>query len=669
MIVWFRQVFSRWGKFLPLSTSPELGVLILAGISVTGLVLGSRQFGQLESLELAAYDAMVRLRPAAPTDPRLLIVAITEADIRTQQRLPLPDRVYAEALSQLQQHQPRVIGLDILRDIPMEPGHAALTKELQRSNVVVIQSLGNSPEEAVPAPPVVPANRVGFSDLITDTDGVVRRNLMFASDSTTEYVSFSTRLAMQYLNNSGDRRSNGDFGLGKATFAPLRANSGGYQRIDAAGEQILLNYRSARYPAAVVTLNQVLQKQVNPALIKDRVVLIGTTAPSAKDLFFTPFSPAETANPKMPGVVIHAQMLSHTLTAALEGRSLFWFWSEPIEVLWIVSWAIAGGLIAGWVQRAFILALAGTGLLLLLGAVSYSLFLHQAWVPIAAPALAAIAVGSFTIIYQMQYARQQQQIVMKLLGQQTSPEIASALWNSRDRLLQSGRLAGQTLTVTVLFIDIRNFSGISEQQSPEVMMGWLNEYMSSMTQAVHQHQGIVNKFMGDGLMAVFGVPVPRLTLAEIAEDARQSVACAVEMGDRLQTLNQDWQQRSLPVVQMRAGIYTGTVMAGSLGGKNRLEYAVIGDSVNIAARLEACQKDKQTELCRILIARETLDQLQERFHVESWGHLPMRGRQSLVEVFQVLGYADSVNQPRERDQPQPELYRDRLITEDTLEQP
>ncbi len=664
MIVWFRQVFLRWCNFLPLSTSTELGVLILTGMSVTGLVLGTRQLGQLESSELAVYDAMVRVRSETDVDSRLLIVAITEADIRTQKRWPFPDSVYAAALSQLQQHQPRAVGLDILRDIPAEPGHDALMKELRRSNVIAIQSLGNTPEEAIPAPPKLPSDRVGFSDLITDTDGVIRRNLMFVSDDAAQYVSFSTRLAMQYLNHSSDRLPNGDFVLGKAVFSPLRSNSGGYQRIDAAGEQILLDYRSAQYPSEVVTLSQVLQNQVNPALIKDRVVLIGTIAPSVKDLFFTPFSAAARANSKMPGVVVHAQMVSQTLTAALEGRSLFWFWSEPMEVLWIVSWAIAGGLLAGWSQRPFMLALAGTGLLLLLMGAGYSLFLHQAWVPIAAPAIAAIAVGSFTITCQIQYARQQQQIVMKLLGQQTSPEIASALWNSRDRLLQSGRLAGQTLTVTILFIDIRNFSGISEQHPPEVMMGWLNEYMSSMTQAVHQHHGIINKFMGDGLMAVFGVPVPRLTIAEIAEDARQTVACAVEMGDRLQTLNQDWQQRGLPVVEMRAGIFTGDVMAGSLGGKNRLEYAVIGDSVNIAARLEAWQKDKQTNQCRILIARETLDHLQEQFYVESWGHLQLRGRQSLVEVFQVLGYADSSNQLSELDQPQPQLYRDRLITED-----
>ncbi len=663
MIVWFHQFFSRWRKFLLPSTSVELGVLILTGISVTGLVLGTRQLGQFESSELAVYDTMVRLRSAPHADARLLIVAITEADIRTQKQWPLPDRVYAEALSQLQQHQPRVIGLDILRDLPSPPGNSALTKELQRSNVIVIQFIGNTPEEAIPAPPKVPANRVGFSDLMTDIDGVIRRNLMFVSDGV-EYVSFSTRLAMRYLNHSGDRLPNGDFVLGKAIFSPLKSNSGGYQRIDAAGEQILLNYRSVRYPSEVVTLNQVLQKQVNPALVKDRIVLIGTTALSAKDLFFTPFSPAETKNPKMPGVVIHAQMLSHTLTAALEGRSLFWFWSEPIEILWIVSWAIAGGMLAYRVQRPFMLVLAGTGLLLLLAGIGYVLFLHQGWVPIAAPALAAIAVGSFTIVHQMQYARQQQQIVMQLLGQQTSPEIASALWKSRDRLLQSGRLTGQTLMVTILFIDIRNFSGISEQYSPEVMMNWLNEYMSSMTQAVHRHHGIVNKFMGDGLMAVFGVPVPRLAIAEIAEDAQQTVACAVEMGDRLRALNQDWQQRGLPVVQMRAGIFTGNVMAGSLGGKNRLEYAVIGDSVNIAARLEACQKEKQADRCRILIARETLDHLQNQFYVEPWGHIKLKGRQSPVEVFQVLGYVDSIHQSSELDRPHPPLDRDRSAPED-----
>jgi class 3 adenylate cyclase len=403
----------------------------------------------------------------------------------------------------------------------------------------------------------------------------------------------------------------------------------------------LLNYRTAKNPAEEVTFTQVLQGEIQPQQVKDRIVLIGVTAPSLKDTFFTPYTTVNSTTPKISGVWIHAQMVSQILTAATNGRSLFWFWPERMEVAWIIAWAIIGGWIAWSVSRPLLLLLTTSGLLGLLIGISYYAFLQQGWIPTAAPLLATLSMGGFTIAYQMYDARQQQQIVMKLLGQQTSPEIASALWSSRDRLLQSGILAGQNLIVTVLFIDIRSFSSISEQHPPERVMSWLNEYMGAMTQVVHLCHGIVNKFMGDGLMAVFGVPVPRSTPAEIAEDARQAVTCALLMGDRLQELNQDWQQRNLPVVQMRAGIFTGPVMAGSLGSKNRLEYAIIGDSVNIASRLEGCEKERQTTLCRILIARETLDFLPDQFVVESWGKLQLRGRQRPVEVYQVLGHTPS----------------------------
>jgi class 3 adenylate cyclase len=108
------------------------------------------------------------------------------------------------------------------------------------------------------------------------------------------------------------------------------------------------------------------------------------------------------------------------------------------------------------------------------------------------------------------------------------------------------------------------------------------------------------------------------------------------MGDRLQELNQNWQSRGLPVVQMRVGIFTGPVMVGSLGGKERLEYGVIGDSVNIAARLESCEKHSQPSDCRILIAHETLVYLQEEFQVEAWGALQLKGKQHKVDVYRVI---------------------------------
>lgn len=630
------QTLSRWQKGILRRIPIEVKTILLAGVGIVGFLLGIRHVGGLEWLELVVYDQMVQLRSDEPPDPRLLIVTITDADIRAAQRWPLSDHTLAKVLNQLQQYQPRAIGLDLFRDIPNEPGHAELVAALKRPNVVAISYMGHTADDAIPGPPTLPKSQIGFSEVVTDPDGKTRRNLMFASDGNETLTSFSLRLAMLYLRDQGKVTTNDELQLGNTVFPRLRSRSGGYQTIDDRGYQILLNYRSGSSPAQTVTLTQVLKGDVKPEWIRDRIVLIGVTAISLKDLFFTPYSAIATDNRTMPGVMIHAQKVSQVLAAVLDDRPLFHFWSDGAEVIWMIGWAVIGGGIAWKTRHPVMLIALEASLLLMLFGIGCYLFNQQIWVPIAVPAVAAIATGSFTIAYQMQQAQQQHQIVMKLLGQQTSPEVAAALWNSRDRLLQSGMLAGQGLTVTVMFADIKSFSAISEQRSPELVLNWLNEYMRTMTQEVRTHHGIINKFLGDGLMAVFGVPLPRTTWAEVAEDAQRAVACALTMGDRLQALNRDWQQRGLPVVQMRVGIFTGSVMAGSLGGKDRLEYAVIGDSVNIASRLESCEKDRQPDNCRILIARETLNYLADKFQVESWGSLQLRGKQHTVEVYRVL---------------------------------
>jgi class 3 adenylate cyclase len=235
-------------------------------------------------------------------------------------------------------------------------------------------------------------------------------------------------------------------------------------------------------------------------------------------------------------------------------------------------------------------------------------------------------------------------MVMTLLGQSTSPEIATALWQNRDRLLQSGKLPGQKLIATMLFTDIRGFSAISEPMPPEALLELLNVYLEAMTEEIRRHQGIVNKFTGDGLLAVFGVPMPRLTLEEVAQDASHAVSCALAMSDRLQQLNHHWQQTGIKPIQMRVGIFTGPIVAGSLGGKDRMEYGVIGDSVNIASRLEGCAKDRQVSNCRILIAYETLQYVEGRFIVEPWGTMALRGKQQPVDVYRVISHAADVAQ-------------------------
>jgi adenylate cyclase len=236
-------------------------------------------------------------------------------------------------------------------------------------------------------------------------------------------------------------------------------------------------------------------------------------------------------------------------------------------------------------------------------------------------------------------------IVMKLLGQNTSPQIAEELWQRRDRLLKSGKLPGIKLTATMMFADIKDFSTISEQMTPEALLEWLNEFLGVITQELIHRQGIVNKFTGDGFMAVFGVPTRRLETREVDEDARAAVACALGICDILEQMNKNWQRQGLPVIQMRIGMFTGPIVAGSLGGKDRLEYGVIGDSVNIASRLESCEKHRQPTNCRILIGHETLVHLRDRFEVESWGPLALKGKQQMVDVYRVIGLRRNAPHP------------------------
>lgn len=612
--------------------------IVFASITVTALVLGIRHFGGLQPLEVAAFDGMMRLRPDAGRDDRLLVVEINEADIAQLKQWPPSDRVLAQLLQQLQQHQPQVIGLDLVRDNPHPPGYEELVAQLQQPNVIAITSIGNTERDRVAAPPSVPETQVGFSDLPTDPDGRVRRNLMFASNGETTLTSFSLQLALIYLGNRGiyeQLTEANQYQLGKRVFAKLQKNSGGYQTIDARGYQVLLNYRTPGNIARKINLTQVLQGDFEPEWVKDKIVLIGATAPTLKDLFFTPYSAAEHGK-QMPGVLVHSHMTSQILSTVLDRQSLFWFWSEGVEDLWVLAWAIGGAIVVWYIRHPVVLGCSIIALLGVLGGISYGLFTQAGWVPVAAPGLAFTLTATTGVLYKVQLSWQQQQMVMKLLGQQTSPEIANALWNSRDRLVQSGMLPAQTLTATILFSDLKNFSTLAEKKSPEELMAWLNPYLSAMTEEVLNHNGIVNKFTGDGIMAVFGVPVARTTTEEIAQDAQNAVNCALAMGACLQQFNQKWQQQGLPEVGMRIGIFTGSVTVGSLGGKHRLEYGVIGDSVNVASRLESCEKDRQPDLCRVLIARETLEYLQGKFQVESWGELMLKGRDNPVEVYRVI---------------------------------
>jgi CHASE2 domain-containing sensor protein len=402
-----------------------LKVVAIATVTVTSLVLGIRQLGWLELSELSVFDRMVQLRPQLPPDPRLLIVEITEADLQTLNRPTPSDQDVAKVMANLLQLQAKVVGLDLHRDLPQEPGQRELLRQLQNPKAIAIMNLGSPNSRRIPPPPGVPADRIGFNDLPIDPDGIVRRNLMFASLESESYYSFSLRLALKYLSEQGitPLRSsiNADYvQLGEVVFIPLKPNSGAYQNEDTAGYQILLNYRSAGNVARRISFMDVLRTNIDPDWVKDKIVLIGTTAPSAKDLFNTPYITGQREDLRISGVVVHAQMLSQFLSAVLDERPLFWFWSEWVEMLWIAGWAIVGGSVGWFVRHPIGLGLSGVIVIVFLSTASFSLFLQQGWVPVVAPAIAATITGGAVIIYRAYQMQQEQQAITRLWSSRNS---------------------------------------------------------------------------------------------------------------------------------------------------------------------------------------------------------------------------------------------------------
>jgi len=234
---------------------------------------------------------------------------------------------------------------------------------------------------------------------------------------------------------------------------------------------------------------------------------------------------------------------------------------------------------------------------------------------------------------------------MQLFSRHVAPEVAETIWEQRHQFMDGGRPRSQKFTITVLFTDLRGFTSVSERMDPQALLDWLNVYMEAMAQLVMTHGGIVDDYSGDSIKADFGVPLPRTTEAAISRDAVAAVDCALAMERELKQLNTVWQQQDLPTVQMRIGIFTGPVVAGSLGSAQRLKYTTVGDTVNIASRLESFDKEMvDPELadspCRILIGETTLRYLGHQFQTKIIGEANLKGKDERVTIYRVVGRAD-----------------------------
>jgi adenylate cyclase len=193
-----------------------------------------------------------------------------------------------------------------------------------------------------------------------------------------------------------------------------------------------------------------------------------------------------------------------------------------------------------------------------------------------------------------------------------------------------------------LFTDLVGFTSISEKTDPQALMDWINTYLNSVAKMIMENGGVIDDYFGDGIKANFGVPFPRTTEAEIRQDAINAVDCALAMEQEIVRLNAEMQGQGRPPLKMRVGIFTGTVVAGSLGSAERLKYTTMGDTVNTASRLESFEKDLPDpefaeRPCRILIGEQTLRRLNQQFETRKFGEVILKGKDESVTVHRVVG--------------------------------
>nr|WP_242042440.1 CHASE2 domain-containing protein [Leptolyngbya sp. FACHB-541] len=385
-------------------------------LCVAAAVVGIRSIGLLQSVELFAFDHLLRLRPSEPMDGRLLIVTIDDAerqrygaDLPDLGRISLSDHFLNELLQKLTAAQPRLIGLDLYRDFSVDTSENDLVNQFRQNNQIIgVCKARFAGGDSIAPPPDLSVDRVGFSDFVHDADGILRRHLLLMtpelvdpnSPCTTPYA-FSVQIASRYLQSTNVAVNLSPISLpqfGAVSIQQLQPTSGSYWNADTLGTQILLNYRMGEL-APKVSLTQVLTGLVNPEAIKDRIVLIGVTASETDDFWQTPIES------QMPGVIAQAHMISQILSAVLDNRPLFWVWLDWIEWLWIATWAVGGGYIAVLVQSPVRLvgAISLMGSILVL--IGWGAMIQSGWIPLVPAAIALVMSSGIVTVWHLRLNR------------------------------------------------------------------------------------------------------------------------------------------------------------------------------------------------------------------------------------------------------------------------
>lgn len=608
----------------------------LACVSVFS-VAGSPLMSDLESW---GYDLLVHPALDSPPHSEVVIVDFDDAAVGALRSFPVPRKAVAQVVRRISAGGPAIIGLDLLLVDKRTPeGDLDLAQAItEAGNVIVASQFGSEqipdenplPEYCEPDPAAIPycksgaAMARGFVNMPVDNDGFIRRTFLLPPRNVAA-LPFPLALASLFRRQPLQRSDAGTYRLG-TTSLPLDESGLNTVRIGAWSSR----------PAIRVSALEFLQGKGDAGTFKGKIVLIGQSSAAGKDRHFTPvfrFAQADGTRKMFSGTEIHAAALGTLLDGSairVMSRPVLW------GMIFLLGWLVATLVLISGPGFGVLAVIAAN--LALYGFAQALLTWEHAWLRFVAGEAVVLLVlpaglGHRFVTERLlkSKAEAERAQLMGIFSRYVSPEVADEIWRRRGEIV----LAGQERVATVLFSDIRSFTKITAGKPSAEVLEWLNDYFTAMAAIVRDEGGFLNKFIGDGLMAVFGVPVSHGE----KEDACRSVRTALRMVQEVERMNQlHAADARRPPLKIGVGIHTGMLTAGNVGSSDRLEYSVIGETVNLASRLESLTKEFKSE---IVLSPQTHELVQDCFPTRLLGETTVRGFEDTMQNMRVYGVASA----------------------------
>ncbi len=448
---------------------------------------------------------------------------------------------------------------------------------------------------------------LGHVNFRSDIDGVVRKIHLFGNFLDHSYPSFAFRMFTALT------------GVDKIDFEQkglVRLFSEGQPvqevPIDENGNMLINwagNFQTFRY----ISFYDVLKQRIPKEYFKDKIVLVGTSLPGLFDLRSAPF------NPDFPGVEIHANILYTLLTGD--------FVQKTSSLQSFLIYAMAG-IIVG-IIIIFLSPLWSIIVVLVLSVIdifiAYNLHWEgNLWMPVINPMITLLVTFSLIYIYKYNTEEKGKRFIKETFSHFVTHSVVEELLANPEKI----KLGGERKNCTVMFSDVAGFTTISEQLTPEALVKLLNDYLTEMTNIIFKYDGMLDKYEGDAIMAVFGAPL------EHGNHAVQACAAALMMQTQLIKLRELWGKQNRPQLEARCGINTGDMVVGNMGSEIRFDYTVMGDAVNVGARLEAANKEYGTP---ILIGVNTFTKAGDQIIARELDLLRVMGKNEPVQVYELVG--------------------------------